>query len=83
MSDDCFEGFRFAEQHDPNNDWLPLHRDIVVTTALMSHRWRVGVLFRFGSVWIGAHWSRVNRRLCINLIPFVTIWVTAPGGVMP
>jgi hypothetical protein len=59
------------------------HRDIVVTTALMSHRWRAGVLFRLGSVWIGAHWSRANRRLCINLIPFVTIWVTAPGGVMP
>ena len=45
--------------------------------------WRWGVLFRWGSVWIGAHWSRRNRRICINLIPFVTIWVTAPGGVAP
>jgi hypothetical protein len=42
-----------------------------------------GILFRPGSLWIGAHWSRQNRRLCINLIPCVTLWVTARGGVRP
>lgn len=44
---------------------------------------KVGVLFRLGSLWVGAHWSRANRRLCINLIPCVTLWITAPGGVRP
>lgn len=44
---------------------------------------RAGILFRWGSLWIGAHWSSANRRLCINLIPCVTIWIVAPGGVSP
>jgi hypothetical protein len=45
--------------------------------------WRWGVLLRWGSAWVGAHWSSTNRRLCINPIPFLTIWVTAPGGNAP
>lgn len=44
---------------------------------------KVGILFRWGSVWVGGHWSTNNKRLCINLIPFVTIWITARGGVTP
>lgn len=44
---------------------------------------RAGVLFRWGSVWVGAHWSRYNRRWCINPLPFVTIWVALPGGRAP
>lgn len=45
--------------------------------------WRAGVLFRWGSVWIGAHYASKHKRLCVNLIPFVTIWVVAPGGDTP
>jgi hypothetical protein len=44
---------------------------------------KAGILFRWGSCWIGLHWSPANRRLCVNLIPFVTIWIIAPGGVTP
>lgn len=44
---------------------------------------KAGWLFRWGSCWIGFHWSKNNKRLCINLIPFFTIWVTGPGGVVP
>lgn len=44
---------------------------------------RYGILFRPGSLWVGAHWSKGNRRLCINLIPCVTIWITLRGGVVP
>lgn len=44
---------------------------------------KAGLLFRWGSLWIGAHWSPYNRRLCINLVPCVTFWITAPGGVVP
>jgi len=44
---------------------------------------KCGVLFRPGSLWVGAHWSRYNRRLCVNLVPCVTIWFTLKGGVNP
>lgn len=37
-----------------------------------------GILFRLGSFWIGAHWSSENRRLCVNLVPCVTIWFGNP-----
>ena len=46
-------------------------------------QWRCGVLFRWGSCWVGAHYSPHNKRVCINLIPFVTFWITAPGGYVP
>lgn len=42
-----------------------------------------GILIRWGSCWIGWHWSPRNRRLCINLIPCVTIWLVGAGGVAP
>jgi hypothetical protein len=46
-------------------------------------RKRWGVLFRKGSLWVGAHWSPKNRRWCINLIPFVTFWFILDGGITP
>lgn len=42
-----------------------------------------GWLFRWGSMWIGAHWAPHNKRLCINVVPFVTFWITFKGGVVP
>jgi hypothetical protein len=44
---------------------------------------KYGLLFRSGSMWIGVHWSKQNRRFCINLIPFVTLWITLKGGNVP
>lgn len=46
-------------------------------------KWHWGILLRPGSLWIGAHWSPQNKRLCANFIPCVTIWVTMPGGNTP
>ena len=34
---------------------------------------RVKLLVRKGSLWVGAHWSPYNQRLCINLLPCITI----------
>ncbi len=45
--------------------------------------WQWGVLWNWTSGWIGAHWSKRDKRLCVNLIPFGTFWFTAPGGVIP
>ena len=42
-----------------------------------------GVIFRGGSFWIGAHWSAFNKRLCVNFIPCVTVWITAENGIKP
>jgi len=44
---------------------------------------KAGILFRWGSCWIGAHWSPINQRLCINLVPCVTIWIVGADGVVP
>jgi hypothetical protein len=44
---------------------------------------RTGWLFRPGSLWIGAHWSKANRRWCINFVPCVTFWIVLPGGNVP
>lgn len=41
---------------------------------------KTDVIFRKGSLWIGAHWSPKNRRWCINLLPCVTIRVVLEGG---
>lgn len=41
---------------------------------------KADVIFRKGSLWIGAHWSPKNRRWCINLLPCVTIRVVLKGG---
>lgn len=42
-----------------------------------------GVLVRLGSCWVGLHWSPYNRRLCVNLVPCVTLWIILPGGQAP
>lgn len=44
---------------------------------------KYGILTRLSSFWIGVHWSSYNRRLCINLVPCVTIWITFKGGKVP
>ena len=48
---------------------------------LYEFRW--GYLLRLSSWWIGIHWSGYNRRLCINLLPCVTVWLVLPGGKTP
>jgi hypothetical protein len=42
-----------------------------------------GVLYNKGSFWVGLHYSQFNRRLCINVVPCVTIWITLRGGYTP
>jgi hypothetical protein len=44
---------------------------------------KIGILFRLASAWVGVHYSPWNKRVCVNLVPFVTIWVTLKGGNTP
>jgi hypothetical protein len=53
---------------------------------LSKHVWgkaNWGILFRWQSWWVGAHWSDYNRRLCVNFVPFFTVWVTEANGKVP
>jgi hypothetical protein len=43
-------------------------------------RYAAGLVLNYRAGWIGAHWGQHNKRLCINLLPFVTLWITMPGG---
>jgi hypothetical protein len=42
-----------------------------------------GLLLNLSSMWIGAHYSPAHKRLCVNLLPCVTLWWTKPGGQLP
>ena len=46
-------------------------------------KFEIGLLVRAGSCWVGIHWSGHNRRLCINLLPMVTLYLVLAGGVSP
>lgn len=38
---------------------------------------------RLGSFWVGVHWAPYNKRLCVNLLPCLTVWLVWPGGRVP
>lgn len=42
-----------------------------------------GLLANWRAAWVGAHYSKQDKRLCVNLLPFVTIWWAQPGGRCP
>ncbi|QJD54790.1 putative DNA ligase [Pseudomonas phage MR6] len=42
-----------------------------------------GLLVNWRALWIGAHYSPAHKRLCVNLLPGVTLWWTRPGGQLP
>ncbi len=43
----------------------------------------IGIMFRLESFWIGAHYSKRNKRWCINPIPGMTVWITKKDGIQP
>ena len=44
---------------------------------------KLGFLFNKNAWWIGVHYSPYNKRFCINLIPFCTVWIIKSGGTIP
>lgn len=44
---------------------------------------KAGLLLNWRSLWVGAHYSSLNKRVCINLIPMVTLWVCGKVGNAP
>ena len=43
----------------------------------------IGIMLRWQSFWVGLHYSKSCKRLCINLLPCITIWLVFAGGVRP
>ena len=35
------------------------------------------------ALWVGLHYSEHNRRLCVNILPGVTLWYVKRGGRLP
>lgn len=59
-------------------------RRIVHKRANFGWTWcQFGAVWNWRAVWVGAHYGARDRRLCINLIPFLTLWVALPGGYAP
>lgn len=44
---------------------------------------KIGILFNLRAFWVGAHYSSYNKRLCVNLVPFITVWTVFEGGKTP
>jgi hypothetical protein len=42
-----------------------------------------GILLNPHALWIGMHYSAFNKRVCINLLPMLTIWIAFKGGATP
>lgn len=44
---------------------------------------KAGFLVNVRALWIGAHYSSAKRRLCVNLVPCLTVWLVFRGGKAP
>lgn len=83
---ECFSFWKFKVQYTYwrncfffSRDWkLCADNEIYFTTLFLF-----GFAFRPESFWIGMHYSPYNKRLCINLVPFFTIWIASPYGRTP
>lgn len=43
----------------------------------------IGIKFSLHAFWIGFHHAKYHKRTCINIIPFVTIYIVRKGGNLP
>lgn len=58
---------------------------LIVIDIIMKYKHKLpksGLLIRGYSFWIGIHYSKYCKRLCINLIPCLTIWIGTPPTKM-
>ncbi|WP_397381117.1 hypothetical protein [Pseudomonas sp.] len=55
----------------------------LVFTLCGGFHLKAGLIINWRGLWVGFHYSSFNKRLCMNLIPCVTIWVCGKGGNVP
>lgn len=51
--------------------------------AMPAYYHSAGLLVNWRAFWVGAHYSAKDRRLCVNLLPCITLWWARPGGYRP
>lgn len=59
------------------------HKGCARASGQSSVAYGLGLLVNWKAFWVGWHYSEHHKRLCVNLIPCVTIWWTKPGGYLP
>lgn len=64
-------------------DSIRAHLQKVAQPEVQEVGMRAGLLFKLTSFWVGVHYSKADRRFCINLVPCLTLWVALPGGNVP
>ncbi len=52
---------------------------VTMTNSAMKY----GLILNAGSLWVGIHYSKHNKRVCINILPMCTIWFCPHDGVAP
>lgn len=60
---------------------LIIYALVVIISNIFTYK--VGILFRLASFWIGIHYSKSCKRWCINLVPCVTLYICKPDGHIP
>lgn len=60
-----------------------MQREQDVELYLRVKRTTWGFKFNKGAWWIGGHWSSYNKRLCVTVLPCLTVWVAFKGGMRP
>ncbi len=65
------------------NAWQMGKNEFDAANAPKVQGFKYGVLFNGGAFWLGWNWSPFNRRLCVNLVPCITVWVKLAGGKPP
>ena len=80
-----FKKMSKQEAHDFLHRGDPMPTSLMATTTLKDtvDSFTCGWLFRWGSCWVGFHWSSYNKRICLNLLPFITFWMVFKGGKIP
>lgn len=66
----------------PSGKWQR-RRLIVKFSVGRTYLHSAGLLFNWRAFWIGWHYSPAHKRLCINLLPCLTVWYVKPGGMLP
>jgi len=72
----------------PMRDWEEFYRPQTPVKPFLADDgtqagWRWGIIARLGSFWVGVHYSKRNKRWCVNPVPCITFWLAAPGGHVP
>ena len=59
------------------------NRKVLTDADLKVDKFTWGGLIQPGGLWIGAHYSKTEKRWCVNFLPCLTIYLVFAGGNIP